>query len=143
MPKYKDPGFPMVACQIGNQACNQALLDLGASVNLMPYFVYLQLSLGEIKPTFVVLQLANQSVSRPRGIVEDVLVQIDKFYYLVEFLVLETTSIVNTESKLPLILGRSFLATANALISCRNGLMTLSFENMTLEVCFPSFKVAT
>ncbi|KAL5580046.1 hypothetical protein UlMin_012488 [Ulmus minor] len=133
-PKYKDPGCPTVACQIGNQACGQALLDLGASVNLMPYSVYLQLGLGEIKPITVVLQLADRSVRKPRGIVEDVLVQIDKFYYPVDFLVLDTTAIVNTESKIPLILGRPFLATANALINCRNGLMTLSFGNMTLEV---------
>ncbi|KAL5583288.1 hypothetical protein UlMin_015730 [Ulmus minor] len=133
-PKYKDPGCPTVACQIGNQACGQALLDLGASVNLMPYSVYLQLGLGEIKPTTVVLQLADRSVRKPRGIVEDVLVQIDKFYYPVDFLVLDTIAIVNTESKIPLILGRPFLATANALINCRNGLMTLSFGNMTLEV---------
>ncbi|KAL5554300.1 hypothetical protein UlMin_041701 [Ulmus minor] len=133
-PKYKDPGCPTVACQIGNQACGQALLDLGASVNLMPYSVYLQLGLGEIKPTTVVLQLADRSVRKPRGIVEDVLVQIDKFYYPVDFLVLDTIAIVNTESKIPLILGRPFLATANALINCRNGLMTLSFGNMTLEI---------
>ncbi|KAL5556361.1 hypothetical protein UlMin_038597 [Ulmus minor] len=73
-PKYKDPGCPTVACQIGNQACGQALLDLGATVNLMPYSVYLQLGLGEIKPTTVVLQLADRSVRKPRGIVEDVLV---------------------------------------------------------------------
>ncbi|KAL5568208.1 hypothetical protein UlMin_024783 [Ulmus minor] len=132
-PKYKDPGCPTVACQIGNQACGQALLDLGASVNLMPYSVYLQLGLGEIKPTTVVLQLADRSVRKPRGIVEDVLVQIDKFYYPVDFLVLDTIALVNTESKIPLILGRPFLATANALINCRNGLMTLSFGNMTLE----------
>ncbi|KAL5559943.1 hypothetical protein UlMin_036154 [Ulmus minor] len=87
-----------------------------------------------IKPTTVVLQLADRSVRKPRGIVEDVLVQIDKFYYPVDFLVLDTIAIVNTESKIPLILGRPFLATANALINCRNGLMTLSFGNMTLEV---------
>ncbi|KAJ0038202.1 hypothetical protein Pint_23027 [Pistacia integerrima] len=133
-PKYKDPGRPTVACQIGNKACGQALLDLGASVNLMPYSIYLQLGLDEIKPTFVTLQLADRSVRKPRGIVEDVLVQIDKFYYPVDFLVLDTISIVNTESKTPLILGRPFLATANALINCRNGLMTLSFGNITLEV---------
>ncbi|KAL5554316.1 hypothetical protein UlMin_041717 [Ulmus minor] len=132
-PKYKDPGCPTVPCQIGNQACGQALLDLGASVNLMPYSVYLQLGLGEIKPTTVVLQLADRLVRKPRGIVEDVLVQIDKFYYPIDFLVLDTIAIVNTESKIPLILGRPFLATANALINCRNGLMTLSFGNMTLE----------
>ena len=65
---------------------------------------------------------------------EDVLVQIDKFYYPVDFLVLDTIAIVNMESKIPLILGRPFFSTANALINCRNGLMTLSFGNMTLKV---------
>lgn len=80
------------------------------------------------------LQLADRSTRTPRGVVEDVLLQIDKFYYLVDFLILDTQSVVKAESKIPLILGRPFLATANALINCRNGLMKLSFGNMTLEV---------
>uniref|UniRef100_A0A2N9GLY0 RNA-directed DNA polymerase n=1 Tax=Fagus sylvatica TaxID=28930 RepID=A0A2N9GLY0_FAGSY len=82
----------------------------------------------------VVLQLADRSVKRPRGVVEDVLVQIDKFYYPVDFLILDTESVVHANSKIPIILGRPFLATANALINCRNGLMKLSFGHMTLEV---------
>jgi hypothetical protein len=73
-PTYKDPGCPTISCIIGDHDIKQALLDLGASVNLMPYSVYLQLGLGEIKPTMVVLQLADRSVKRPRGVVEDVLV---------------------------------------------------------------------
>ncbi|GKV12081.1 hypothetical protein SLEP1_g23281 [Rubroshorea leprosula] len=133
-PKYKDLRCPTIACQIGSQEFSEALLDLGASVNLMPYSIYLQLGLGKIKPTSMVLQLADCSCRKPRGIVEDVLLQIDKFYYPVDFLVLDTQSKINSESKIPLILGRSFLATANALINCRNGLMKLSFGNMTLEV---------
>ena len=133
-PKYKDPGCPTITCHIGTFEFGQALLDLGASVNLMPYSIYLQLGLGEIKPTSVVLQLADRSIRTPRGVVEDVLLQIDKFYYPVDFLILDTQSVVKTESKIPLILGRPFLATANALINCRNGLMKLSFGNMTLEV---------
>ncbi|XP_038974777.1 uncharacterized protein LOC120106013 [Phoenix dactylifera] len=133
-PKYKDPGCPTISCIIGNHEFAQALLDLGASVNLMPYSVYLQLGLGEIKPTSVVLQLADRSVKIPRGIVEDVLIQVDKFYYPVDFLILDTHSVVISESKIPIILGRPFLATANALINCRNGLMKLSFGHMTLEV---------
>ncbi|KAM6547440.1 hypothetical protein CsatB_019116 [Cannabis sativa] len=133
-PKYKDPGCPTISCQIGTHEVSQALLDLGASVNLMPYSVYSQLGLGEMKPTSVVLQLADRSIKKPRGIVEDVLVQIEKFYYPVDFLVLDTQSVVNMESKIPIILGRPFLATANALINCRNGLMKISFGNMTLEV---------
>jgi len=133
-PKYKDPGCPTISCQIGTHEFGQALLDLGSSVNLMPYSVYSQLGLGELKPTSVVLQLADRTIKRPRGIVEDVLLQIDKFYYPVDFLVLDTQTVVNMESSIPIILGRPFLATANALINCRNGLMKISFGNMTLEV---------
>ncbi|XP_062080181.1 uncharacterized protein LOC133784931 [Humulus lupulus] len=94
-PKYKDPGCPTISCQIGTHEFSQALLDLGASVNLMPFSVYSQLGLGEIKPTSVVLQLADRSIKKPRGIVEDVLVQVDKFYYPVDFLILDTQSVVN------------------------------------------------
>ncbi|KAL5732809.1 hypothetical protein ACOSQ2_032501 [Xanthoceras sorbifolium] len=72
-PKYKDPGCPTISCHIGTHEFGHALLDLGASVNLMPYSVYLRLGLGEIKPTSVVLQLADRSVRKPRGVVEDVL----------------------------------------------------------------------
>ncbi|XP_024021736.1 uncharacterized protein LOC112091708 [Morus notabilis] len=132
-PKYKDPGCPTISCEIGTHEFGQALLDLGSSMNLMPYSVYSQLGLGEIKPTFVFLQLADRSIKRPRGIVEDVLLQVDKFYYPVDFLVLDTQSVVDMESSIPIILGRPFLATANALINCRNGLMKISFRNMTLE----------
>jgi hypothetical protein len=132
--KYKDPGCPTISCIMSDHDIEQALLDLGASINLMPYSVYLQLGLGELKPTMVVLQLADRSVKTPKGIVEDVLVRIDKFYYPVDFFILETEPVVHANSKIPIILGRSFLATANALINCRNGLMKLSFEHMTLEV---------
>jgi hypothetical protein len=79
--KYKDPGCPTIACMIGVSQINRALLDLGASVNLLPYSVYLMLGLGELKPTTVTLQLADRSMKRPRGIIEDVLIKIDKFYF--------------------------------------------------------------
>jgi hypothetical protein len=69
----------------------------------------------------------------PRGIVEDVLVQVDKFIYPVDFVVLDTQP-VEACNLIPVILGRSFLATSNALINCRNGLMKLSFGNMTLKM---------
>lgn len=133
-PKFKDPGCPTVTCTIGENESSEALLDLGASVNLMPYSIYKQLGLGELKPTYIELQLADRSIRKPRGIIEDVFVQIDKFYYPVDFLVIDTHSIVELDSKVPLILGRPFLATANANINCRNGFMNLTFGNMTLEV---------
>ena len=112
----------------------KALLDLGASVNLLPYSVYKQLGLGELNPTSITLSLADRSVKIPRGIIEDVLVQVDNFYYPVDFVVLDTDPLVKEANCVPNILGRPFLATSNAIINCRNGLMQLTFGNMTLEL---------
>ncbi|KAL4296425.1 hypothetical protein GQ457_12G013270 [Hibiscus cannabinus] len=133
-PKYKDPGCPTISCIIGNTRIERALLDLGASVNLLPFSVYQQLGLGELKATPITLQLADRSIKIPRGVVEDVLVQIDKFYFPVDFIVLDTSPVSNTNAQIPVILGRPFLATSNALINCRNGVLNLSFGNMTLEL---------
>ena len=132
--KYKDPGSPTILVDIGGNSIDKALLDLGASVNLLPYSVYKQLGLGELKPTNITLSLADRSVKIPKGIVEDVLVKIDKFYYPVDFVVLDTEPIANEPNHVPIILGRPFLATANAIINCRNGVMQLTFGNMTLEL---------
>ena len=110
------------------------MLNLGAKVNLLPYSVYKQLGLGELKPTNITLSLTDRSVKIPKGIVEDVLVKIDKFYYPVDFVVLDTEPIANEPNHVPIILGRPFLFTANAIINCRNGVMQLTFGNMTLEL---------
>ena len=83
--KYKDPGSPTISVNIGGNCIDKSLLDLGASVNLLPYSVYKQLGLGELKPTNITLSLADRLVKIPKGIVEDVLVKIDKFYYPVDF----------------------------------------------------------
>ncbi|RVW13817.1 Retrovirus-related Pol polyprotein from transposon 17.6 [Vitis vinifera] len=104
--KYKDPGCPTIS----------------------------QLGLGELKPTSITLSLADRSVKIPRGMIEDVLVQVDKFYYPVDFVVLDTDPVVKGTNYVPIILGRPFLATSNAIINCRNGVMQLTFGNMTLEL---------
>ncbi|XP_062096956.1 uncharacterized protein LOC133802624, partial [Humulus lupulus] len=132
--KYKDPGCPTISCIIGDHFINKALLDLGASVNLLPYSIYKQLGLGELKPTSITLQLADRSVKIPRGIIEDVLIKVDKFYFPVDFIVLDTQPVENMHAQIPIILGRPFLATSNAIINCRNGVLKLSFGNMTVEL---------
>ena len=132
--KYKDPGSPTISVNIGGNCIDKSLLDLGASVNLLPYSVYKQLGLGELKPTNITLSLADRSVKIPKGIVEDVLVKIDKFYYPVDFVVLDTEPIANEPNHVPIILGRPFLVTPNAIINCRKGVMQLTFGNMTLEL---------
>ena len=133
-PKYKDPGSPTISIVVGNSKLGHALVDLGASVNLLSYSIYVELRLGELEPTNITIQLVDRSVKIPRGIVKDVLVQVDKFYFLVDFVVLDTQPVVNQGTRFPVILGRPFLATANAIIHCRGGLMTLSFGNMTVNL---------
>ena len=132
--KYKDPGSPTISVNIGGTSIDKALLDLGANVNLLPYSVYKQLGLGELKPTNITLSLVDRSVKIPKEIVEDVLVKVDKFYYPVDFVVLDTEPIVSGPNHVPIILGRPFLATTNAIINFRNGVMQLTFGNMTLEL---------
>ena len=133
-PKYKDPRSPTISIVVGNSKLGHALVDLGASVNLLPYSVYVDLGLGELEPTNITLQLADRRVKISRGIVKDVLVQVDKFYFPVDFVVLDTEPVVNQGTQFPAILGRPFFATANAIIHCRGGLMTLSFGNMTVNL---------
>ena len=133
-PKYKDLGSPTISIVVENSKLGHALVDLGASVNLLPYSIYVELGLGELEPTNITLQLSDRSVKIPRGIVKDVLVKVDMFYFPVDFLVLDTQPVVNQGTQFPVILGRPFLATANAIIHCRGGLMTLSFGNMTVNL---------
>ena len=132
--KYKDPGCPTISVNIGGISVEKALLDLGASVNLLPYSMYKQLGLGELKPTSITLSLADRSIKIPKGTIEDVLIQVDRFYYPVDFVVLDTEPVALGPNHVPIILGRPFLATSNAIINCRNGVMQLTFGNMTLEL---------
>ena len=132
--KYKYPGSPTISVNIGGTCIHKALLDLGASVNLLPYSMYKKLGLGELKPTNITLSLADRSMKIPKGIVEDVLVKVDNFYYPVDFVVLDTEPMAESTHQVPIILGRPFFATTNAIINCRNGVMQLTFGNMTLEL---------
>ena len=115
--KYKDPDCPTISMNIGGTCVEKALLDLGASVNMLPYSVYKQLGLGELKPFFITLPLADRSIKIPKGIVEDVLIQVDKFYYSVDFMMLDTEPVVVGANYVPIILERPFLATSNAIIN--------------------------
>ena len=77
--KYKDPGCPTISVNIGGINVEKALLDLGAIVNLFPYSMYKQLGLGELKPPSITLSLADRSITIPKGTIEDVLIQVDRF----------------------------------------------------------------
>ena len=113
---------------------DRILLDLGASVNILPYSVYEKLGIGELKPTEIKLQLADRSVRVPKGVVKDVLIKVSNFIYPVNFVILKTESVINPKGYIPVILGRPFLVTTNALINCRNRLIKLSFGIMIINL---------
>ncbi|CAH9108666.1 unnamed protein product [Cuscuta epithymum] len=119
-PKLKDPGSFTIPCSIGKVGEVKSLCDLGASINLMPHSLFKKLSVGELQPTTVALQLADRTIRYPIGIMEDVLVKVGKFYFPVDFLVLDME-----EMEVPVILGRSFLATSAAVIDVQAGTVKL------------------
>ena len=107
----------------------KALLDLGSSANLLPYSMYRQLGLGELKPTSITLSLADRSIKIPKRTVEDVLIQVDKFYYPVDFVFLDTELAAAGANYVPIILGRPFLATSNAIIDSCHGRVIRNQQN--------------
>ena len=106
----KDPGSFTIPCSIGKYEFKKALCDYGASINLMPLSVVQRLSLGELTPTTIKLQMADRSMAQLEGIMEDVLVKVGKFIFLVDFLIMQ----MEEDTQGPLLLGRPFLATGAA-----------------------------
>ncbi|XP_062118620.1 uncharacterized protein LOC133832266 [Humulus lupulus] len=115
--RLRDSGSFTIPCTIGKFERKHALCDLGASINLMPLSVSKRLGLGEARPTTITLQLAYRLVKHPWGIIEDVLVNVDKFIFPADFIVLD----MEEDMDVPIILGRPFLATGQALIDVQKG----------------------
>ena len=132
--KLKDPGSFTIPCTIGNGIFERALCDLGASFNLMLLSIFKRLGLGEARPTTVTLQLADRSLKHPRGIIEDVLVKVDKFIFPEDFIVLD----MEEDKEIPIILGRRFLATGRAMIDVHRGELKLRVQEE--EVKFNVFE---
>ncbi|CAL8993306.1 unnamed protein product [Prunus brigantina] len=131
-PKLKDPGSFSIPCIVGDCKFQKALLDLGASINLMPYHVYEKLNLGELQATSVSIQLADRTIRYPKGILEDVLVKVEELILPADFLVLEMEEAPIHDNRLPLILGRPFMATAGAIIDVKKGTLTMNVFDETI-----------
>ena len=110
----------------------QALLYLGENVNLLTYLVYIQLGLGELKPTCITFFLANRLVNIPRGSIEDVLVQVNNFYFPIDFVILDPEPAKKGSNHILIILCRPFPITSNALINCKSEIMQITFGDITL-----------
>ncbi|KAM1247681.1 hypothetical protein ACFX2J_043587 [Malus domestica] len=126
-PKCKDPGSFTIPCVIGNTKFEHAMLDLGASINVMPYSIYASMNLGELKNDGVIIQLADRSNAYPKGVLEDVLVQVDNLIFPADFYVLEMEDSPNV-TPLPILLGRPFMKTARTKIDVFKGTLTMEFD---------------
>ena len=103
--KCSDPGMFTIPCTIGGVKVKRAMLDLFASINVMPYSLYETLKLGPLRETSVVIQLADRSNTYPRGVIEDVLVELDKLVFLAHFYVIFMN---HDEYATSILLGRPF-----------------------------------
>ncbi|XP_055959793.1 uncharacterized protein LOC130014857 [Mercurialis annua] len=120
--KAKDPGSFTIPCIIGETEFGKVLCDLGASINLMPLSICRKLGMvKEMMNTTVSLQLADKSITYPSGVLEDILIKVDKFIFPIDFIVLD----MEEDKEVPLLLGRPFLATSKAIIDVEGGKLTL------------------
>nr|GEU63790.1 DNA-directed DNA polymerase [Tanacetum cinerariifolium] len=110
--KLGDPGKFLIPCDFSGMDVCHALADLGVSINLMPLSIWKKLSLPELTPTRLTLELADRSITRPKGVTEDVFVKVGKFHFPTNFVDVD----FEADPRVPLILGRSFLRTGGALI---------------------------
>ncbi|XP_070032129.1 uncharacterized protein [Nicotiana tomentosiformis] len=132
--KYGDPGSFTIPCSVGTIHFDKSLCDSGASINLMPLSIYRKMEneIGEIRSAPISLQLADQMTIIPEGIMEDVLVQVDKFVFPVDFIVVN----MEENKEVPLILGRPFLATDRAILDIHERKLKLRVgeETVTFEM---------
>ena len=123
--KLKDLGNFIIPCKIGKSIFKRALCDLGASINLIPLSIFRRLGLGEAILMTINLELASRSLKHPRGVIEDVLVKVDKFIFPADFIVLD----MEEDKEIPIILGRQFLATNRAMIDVQKGELKLRVQD--------------
>ncbi|KAM1873215.1 hypothetical protein ACFX13_007074 [Malus domestica] len=142
-PKCKDPGSFSIPCVIGNTRFESAMLDLGASINVMPYSIYASMNLGALKNDGVIIQLADRSNAYPKGVLEDVLVQVNHLVFPADFYVLEMDESDHAPS-LPILLGRPFMKTAQTKIDVYSGTLSMEFDgevvnfNLSDSIKYPS-----
>ena len=113
----EDPGAFTIPCTVESLHFVKALCDMGASVNIMPLSIYKKLGSGDPKPTTMRLLMADQTVKRPIGILHDMLVKVESFIFPADFVILEC----EVDFKVPIILGRPYLATGRALVDMEKG----------------------
>ncbi|GJU05585.1 reverse transcriptase domain-containing protein [Tanacetum coccineum] len=123
--KLGDPDKFLIPCNFPGMDVCHALADLGASINLMPLSIWKKLSLPDLTPTRMTLELADRSITHPKGLAEDIFVKVGNFHFPTDFVVVD----FEADPRVPLILGRSFLRTSHALIDVYEGELVLRDGN--------------
>ncbi|XP_004288934.1 PREDICTED: uncharacterized protein LOC101294799 [Fragaria vesca subsp. vesca] len=124
--KLKDPGSFSIPCLIGDTSFDSVMLDLGASINIMPYSLYASMDLGELKKDNVIIQLADRSNKYPKGYVEYFLVHVNHLIFPADFYIIDTED--SPSSSTPILLGRPFMRTARTKIDVHAGTLTMEFD---------------
>ncbi|XP_021759252.1 uncharacterized protein LOC110724165 isoform X1 [Chenopodium quinoa] len=132
LPKCKDPGIFTIPCRIGNTRYERCMLDLGASINVMPLSIYKALNLGPLQDTRVIIQLADRSNTYPLGVIEDVLVQVNELVFPADFYVLDMPNDESSNAT-PILLGRPFLKTSRTKIDVHSGILTMEFDGEVIR----------
>nr|GFB84338.1 hypothetical protein [Tanacetum cinerariifolium] len=122
--KEKDPGSLTLPCLINTICFDKALVDLGASMSVMPFFTYTNLGLGDLSHTRMTIELADRNIKQPKGIATNVLVRIVKFVFPIDFVILD----IPEDGDIPLIIERSFLSAAHVKIDVYKRKVTLRVE---------------
>ncbi|KAI3511713.1 hypothetical protein L1887_18870 [Cichorium endivia] len=125
--KCKDPDVFTIPCKVGDLIIPRAMLDLGASINVLPYSIFKTLKVGPLKRTGVIIQLADRSTVHPKGVLEDVLVQVNELVFPADFYVLDMEDDDSPNSS-SILLGRPFLKTAKTKIDVDSGTLTMEFD---------------
>ncbi|CAM9000179.1 unnamed protein product [Rhodiola kirilowii] len=127
--KMQDHGSFSIPISLRKIEIDRALCDLGGSISLIPYSLFEKIDMGELYPTTISLKLADRSSRIPRGVLRDVPIKVGKFFIPVDFYVLE----MDGEQETPVILGRPFLNTVQAVIKCGEGSIELKIGNEKLK----------
>ncbi|CAM8972692.1 unnamed protein product [Rhodiola kirilowii] len=130
--KCKDPGTFTIPCTIGNMKIENCMLDLGASINVLPYSLYLSLRIGPLKPVGLTIQLADRSCTQPLGVIEDVLVQVENLIFPADFYVLKMED-EGAQDQPPNLFGRPFLNTARTKIDVDSGTLSMEVEDEVIN----------
>ena len=128
--KIRDPGSFTIPYEIRHVNVGKKLCDFRASIILMPFSVAKILSLGQLTPTTMTLQMADITLAHPEGILEDVLIKVGKFIFPMDFVVID----IEEDKQVPLLLGRPFLATGASLIDVNKGELTLRVRDEASEL---------